>query len=168
MHAAFRFALALGFVAAIPFMAAADQAPGIEGARDWIEALQPPAVRTGPPPATTSRLTAITILPFETGSAVLTAEAKGRLDHLAAALISSELAGYAFEVQWFGDPKDAGSVTQALPERRAAALYGYLLTTPGVSPTAVMLRWARRKPMEFEGKIPADGLLIKVVNIGAF
>lgn len=144
-----------------------DGARAASSVREWIEALQPPAAASETPQDPAARPPAIALLPFEPGAPAMTAAAKGQLDRLASALMAPALQGYVFEIHWYADPKKAGPADQALSERRAAAFYTYLQTRRGILPTRVMLRWGRRKPHETrDDDLPADTVIIKVVNLG--
>jgi outer membrane protein OmpA-like peptidoglycan-associated protein len=163
-----RWAVAL--IAGLGVVLWADDGRAAAGVRDWIEALQPPAAApqdvAAPPQPMPARPLAIAALSFEANGSEMTAAARAELDHLASALIAPQFEGYVFEIRWYADPKKAGPADQALSERRAAAMYTYLQTRRGILPTRVMLRWGRRKPLEVRDDVPADTVIIKVVNLG--
>lgn len=165
-------ALGAGLLLAGLLAAAAPPLPAAaQGIHDWITALRPVAAAAdagndagGGEDST--RPAPIALLGFEAAAVAMTAAAKARLDALASALMSEALAPYVFEIRWYADPKKAGAADQALSERRAASMYAYLQTRRGIMPTRVMLRWARRKPHELAEDVPADTVVIKVVNLG--
>lgn len=63
---------------------------------------------------------------FETGSARLTAAARARLDRLARALRSPQLAGLRFRVEGHTDSRGAADYNRALSLRRARSAAAYL------------------------------------------
>lgn len=72
-------------------------------------------------------------LPFQSGSAALTAEAEKTLDALGRALNSPELARYRFKIEGHTDTVGEAPVNLALSERRAATVREYLVNRQGVA-----------------------------------
>lgn len=163
-------------LAAFALMAAASTgATTMEQTADWLEALRSEPVgawNSLPPPqepaqpGEAERKPALAILTFEADSAALTDAIRRTLDALAAALTSSDLYAMAFEVQWYADAKRTELNTQALPQRRAAAIYAYLQSRHGITMARVMLRAALRKPAAAPPTLPAESIVIRVVNRG--
>lgn len=147
----------------------------MEQTADWLEALRSGPIGAwnslplpqGPvQPGEAERKPALAVLGFEADSAALSEPARRTLDALAAALTSPELHATAFEVQWYADAKRTELNTHALPQRRAAEIYAYLQARPGITLARVMLRAALRKPAEAPPTLPADSIVIRVVNRG--
>lgn len=156
-------------------LAATAPANALEQAADWLEALrQAPVGNWNPLPAPAApaqpgepeRKHPLVVLVFDARSAALTEPMRRTLDALAAALTSGEFYPMTFEVQWHADAKDANLSDQALPQRRAAAIYAYLQRHPGITMGRVMLRAALRKPPEAPPTVPSDSIVIRVVNRG--
>jgi outer membrane protein OmpA-like peptidoglycan-associated protein len=72
-------------------------------------------------------------LPFQSGSAALTAEAEKMLEALGRALNSPELARYRFRIEGHTDTSGEAPVNLALSERRAATVREYLVNRLGVA-----------------------------------
>jgi outer membrane protein OmpA-like peptidoglycan-associated protein len=70
---------------------------------------------------------------FSYDSAKLLPTALVQLDNVAAALNSSELAGYAFRIEGHTDARGERDYNRDLSQRRAAAVATYLVDTHGVS-----------------------------------
>lgn len=164
-----------GLAAFTLIVAASARGVAMEQTAEWLEALRSGPIGAwnslplpqGPvQPGEAERKPALAVLGFETDSAALSEPARRTLDALAAALTSSDLYVMAFEVQWYADAKRTELNTQALPQRRAAAIYAYLQARPGITMARVMLRAALRKPAEAPPTLPADSIVIRVVNRG--
>ncbi len=156
-------------------LATTSTANALEKTADWVEALRqapigtwnpPPAPAPAAQPGEPERKQPLAIFVFDASSAALTEPMRRTLDALAAALTSAELYPMAFEVQWHADAKRAELNDQALPQRRAAAIYNYLQRRPGITMGRVMLRAALRKPPEAPATVPSDSIVIRVVNRG--
>lgn len=72
-------------------------------------------------------------LPFQSGSAGLTAEAEKTLDALGRALNSPELARYRFKIEGHTDTVGEAPINLALSGRRAATVREYLVSRHGVA-----------------------------------
>lgn len=168
-------ARAAGLAAFALIAAATTAAAAMEQTADWLEALRSAPVgawNSLPPPQEPAQpgeaepKHALAILTFEPDSAALTEPTRRTLDALAAALTSSDLYTTAFEVQWYADAKRTELNTHALPQRRAAAIYSYLQAQHGITMARVMLRAALRKPAAAPPTLPAESIVIRVVNRG--
>jgi outer membrane protein OmpA-like peptidoglycan-associated protein len=87
------------------------------------------AARTTAPEGTAAAALA---LPFQSGSAALTAEAEKMLEALAQALNAPELARYRFKIEGHTDTAGEAPANLALSERRAAAVREHLVSRFGV------------------------------------
>lgn len=168
-------ARAVGLAAFALIAAISCRGVAMEQAADWLEALRSGPIGAwnslpqpqGPvQPGEAERKPALAVLSFEADSATLTEPTRRTLDALCAALTSSDLYVMAFEVQWYADAKRAELNTHALPQRRAAAIYAYVQARHGITMARVMLRAALRKPAEAPPTLPADSIVIRVVNRG--
>ncbi len=166
---------AAGLAAFALIAAATTAAAAMEQTVDWLEALRSEpagAWNSLPPPQEPAQpgepepKHALAVLTFEADSAALTEPTRRTLDALAAALTSSDLYTTAFEVQWYADAKRTELNTHALPQRRAAEIYAYLQARPGITLARVMLRAALRRPAEAPPTLPAESIVIRVVNRG--
>ncbi|MFZ1413571.1 MAG: OmpA family protein [Defluviicoccus sp.] len=168
-------ARAVGLAAFALIVSVSARGDAMEQAADWLEALRSGPIgawNSLPPPqgplqpGEAERKPALAVLSFEADSAALTEPTRRTLDALCKALTSSDLYVIAFEVQWYADAKRTELNTQALPQRRAAAIYAYMQARPGITMARVMLRAALRKPAEAPPALAADSIVIRVVNRG--
>jgi outer membrane protein OmpA-like peptidoglycan-associated protein len=88
------------------------------------------AARTTAPEGTAAAALA---LPFQSGSAMLNAEAEKMLEALARALNAPELARYRFRIEGHTDTAGEAPVNLALSERRAATVREHLVSRLGVA-----------------------------------
>jgi OmpA-OmpF porin, OOP family len=101
-------------------------APTVSRARPAVDEA---AARTTAPEGTAAAALA---LPFQSGSAALTAEAEKMLEALARALNSPELAKYRFKIEGHTDTAGDAPINMILSERRAATVREYLVSRLGV------------------------------------
>jgi outer membrane protein OmpA-like peptidoglycan-associated protein len=106
---------------------------------------------------------------FASDSAELSPAARATLDQLGRALSSSDLAGYKFRIEGHTDTVGSVELNQALSERRADAVVGYLIANYHVAPS-------RLQPVGLGSSQPAvptgpqvdepRNRRVQVVNIG--
>jgi outer membrane protein OmpA-like peptidoglycan-associated protein len=101
-------------------------APTVSRARPAVDEA---AARTTAPEGTAAAALA---LPFQSGSAALTAEAEKMLEALARALNSPELAKHRFKIEGHTDTAGDAPINMILSERRAATVREYLVSRLGV------------------------------------
>jgi outer membrane protein OmpA-like peptidoglycan-associated protein len=109
------------------------------------------------------------LVQFASDSAELSPAARATLDQLGRALSSSELAGYKFRIEGHTDTVGSVELNQALSERRADAVVGYLIANYHVTPS-------RLQPVGMGSSQPAvptgpqvdepRNRRVQVVNIG--
>lgn len=151
-HRKVLLAVACAFALSPVGRSAATDVPGLP---QLIELLRPPAERSAPTFSTTAlnsprarpavdeaaaltsapagTAAAALALPFQTGSANLTADAEKVLDALARALNSPELSRYRFRIEGHTDTSGEAPVNLLLSERRAATVREYLVSRLGVA-----------------------------------
>ena len=106
---------------------------------------------------------------FASDSAELSPAARATLDQLGRALSSSDLSGYKFRIEGHTDTVGSVELNQALSERRADAVVGYLIANYHVAPS-------RLQPVGLGSSQPAVATgpqvdeprnrRVQVVNIG--
>lgn len=95
-----------------------------------------PSVATGQPPATREAAPSVSLnVDFPTNSAALTPQAMNTLDTLGHALSSQDLATYRFRIEGHTDTVGSPAYNQALSQRRAEAVAGYLEQKFGIPTT---------------------------------
>lgn len=108
-------------------------------------------------------------LPFQSGSAALTAEAERMLEALGKALNSSDLSRYRFRIEGHTDTSGEAPVNMALSERRAAAVRDHLVNRLGVTAArldAVGLGETKLLVETPDGIAEPRNRRVQVVNIG--
>jgi len=107
---------------------------------------------------------------FANGSAELTPEAERGLTILGRALASNELASYRFRIEGHTDTVGDAALNQALSERRAAAVRGFLTSRFGVEPArleAVGLGESQPDVATPDETAEPRNRRVRVVNLGA-
>ncbi|HEX5328528.1 MAG TPA: OmpA family protein [Acetobacteraceae bacterium] len=95
-----------------------------------------PPVAAAQPPATQEAAPSVSLnVDFPTNSAVLTPQAMKTLDTLGHALSSQDLATYRFRIEGHTDTVGSPAYNQALSQRRAEAVAGYLEQKFGIPTT---------------------------------
>jgi len=131
-------------------------------------AMQPaPAVQAALPAAEAPSIS-LTVQ-FATGSAALTPQAMRVLDELGKALLSEDLRPYRFRIEGHTDTTGSRAVNQALSERRAAAVRGYLTQNFGIEAgrlVAIGLGQTQLAVQTPDGVDEPRNRRVQIVNIG--
>jgi len=113
---------------------------GVPSQQQWIDVLKPKAPLTrgirpgeGPEQARPPTAASVRVL-FAFNSAELTDEAKAQLDQLGFALASDQLSQFKFMVEGHTDATGTPDYNQSLSERRARAVFDYLVARHGINP----------------------------------
>lgn len=136
-------------------------------------AAPPPTMQTAPPvqaavPAAEAPSISLTVQ-FATGSATLTPQAMRVLDELGKALLSEDLRPYRFRIEGHTDTTGSRAVNQALSERRAAAVRGYLTQNFGIEAgrlVAIGLGQTQLAVQTPDGVDEPRNRRVQIVNIG--
>jgi outer membrane protein OmpA-like peptidoglycan-associated protein len=87
-------------------------------------------------------------LNFGFDSAVLSAQARGELDRIAAVLTDPNIEGYSISIDGHTDGVGSSQYNQALSERRAEAARQYFITRHGIDPSRLIARGhGKAKPL---------------------
>ncbi len=124
------------------------------------------AARTTAPEGTAAAALA---LPFQSGSAGLTAEAEKMLEALANALNAPELVRYRFKIEGHTDTAGEAPVNLALSERQAAKVLEHLVSRLGVAASrldAVGLGETRLLVQTPDATAEPRNRRVQIVNIG--
>lgn len=128
-----------------------------------------PAAATAAPDVPSAGQTSL-LVRFASGSAELTPEAERGLTILGRALASSELAAYRFRIEGHTDTVGDAALNQALSERRAAAVRGFLTSRFGVDAArleAVGLGESQPDVTTPDETAEPRNRRVRVVNLGA-
>lgn len=129
-----------------------------------------PAAAAAPAPEVPSAGQTSLLVRFASGSAELTPEAERGLTILGRALASSELAAYRFRIEGHTDTVGDAALNQALSERRAAAVRGFLTSRFGVDAArleAVGLGESQPDVATPDETAEPRNRRVRVVNLGA-
>lgn len=105
---------------------------------------------------------------FEFDSAELTPSARQQLDELAAALNSTQLSPFAFQINGHTDAVGPESYNENLSRRRAEAVKDYLMTEHGISAARLEARGlGERTLLDASDPDAAINRRVEIVNLGA-
>lgn len=120
-----------------------------------------------PPSPDQPRSASLATVQFELGSATLRPDATQALQMLAAVLADPSLSQSRFIIEGHTDASGPANVNQALSERRAQAVVGYLVSNEGVDPGRLI--WAGKgesQPIDPANPYAAANRRVVVLNIG--
>lgn len=105
---------------------------------------------------------------FEYNSADLTPTARAQLDQVGKALMSQDLQSFTFQLEGHTDAAGGESYNLNLSQRRARAVYEYLITAHGIEPSRLKAVGKGESNLFDPGHpLSEDNRRVRIINLGS-